>query len=111
MKLIGSRTEAIRRVQLLNSESLINENPIIVNFLNKQYGNIRSVYALAHTPEQGVDIYRLIINGNLIIGFELSHIDNQISEIFDMSVEYYSKQLNSKSDKLDLAIVLDLANN
>lgn len=110
MKLIGSKTESIRRNELLCSEELIDNNELIVNLLDEMIGEIKSVYVLAHTPEQGEDIYRLIVNGDFVVGFELSRIDNKINEVFDMSVVDYAKELNSKSDKLDLAIAIDLAN-
>ncbi|WP_140919015.1 hypothetical protein [Limnobaculum xujianqingii] len=109
MKLRGSRTETILRRQLLDSELFINCNITIVKFLNKHYGEIQSVYVLTQTPEQSEDIYRLIINGDLVVGFELSRVNDQISEISDMGVNDYSKQLSSKSEKLYLAIALDLA--
>ncbi|WP_392565249.1 hypothetical protein RHO15_06465 [Utexia brackfieldae] len=111
MRLIGSRTESIRRSELLHSEELINNNKLIVNLLSEMYGEIKSVYVLTHTPDQAEDIYRLIVNGDFIVGFELSRIDNKISEIFDMPVVDYSKQIKSKSDKLELAIAIDLAAN
>lgn len=110
MRLTGSRTESIKRTELINSELFIKKNEKIINFLNEKYGKIISVYVLAHTPEQGEDIYRILINGVLIVGFELSRGDDQLNEVFDMSVVDYSKQLTGRSDKLDLAVALDLAN-
>ncbi|WP_159566198.1 hypothetical protein [Budvicia diplopodorum] len=109
MKLIGSRNELNRRNELLYSERFINKKTSIVSFLNERYGEIKSVYVLANTPDQGEDIYKLIINGKLIVGFELSRIDGKISDISEMSVLNYTKQIKRKSDRLDLAIALDLA--
>ncbi|ROP60171.1 hypothetical protein EDF81_3011 [Enterobacter sp. BIGb0383] len=109
MKLTGSRTENIKRDELINSGSFIRGNKVITGFLNDKYGHINSVYVLAHTPEQGEDIYRVLINGILIVGFELSKSDNQVNEHFDMSVADYSKQLKGRLDKLELAVALDLA--
>lgn len=111
MRLIGSRTESVRRNELLHSEELINNNKLIVNLLGEMYGEIKSVYVLTHTPEQGEDIYRLLVNGNFIVGFEQSRKDKKISEIFYMPVVDYAKKLKSKSDKLELAIAIDLAAN
>lgn len=110
MKLIGSRTESIKRAELIDSELYIKKNGKIFSFLNEKYGEVRTVYVLAHTPEQGEDIYRILINGVLIVGFALSKYDAQINDVFDMSVVDYSKQLTGRSDKLDLAVALDLAN-
>ena len=76
MRLIGSRTESIRRSELLHSEKLINSNKLIDDFLRGRYCEIRSVFVLTHTTEQAEDIYRLIVNGDYIVGFELSKIDN-----------------------------------
>ncbi|EAA6712140.1 hypothetical protein DLL90_15135 [Salmonella enterica subsp. enterica serovar Arechavaleta] len=49
-------------------------------FLNKKYGDIRSVYVFVNTPEQYEDIYRILITGVLIVGFELSRGDDKINE-------------------------------
>lgn len=110
MKLIGSRMELNRRNELLYSERFINKKTSIASFLNKRYNEIKSAYVLSHTSEQDKDIYKVIVNGNRIVSFGLSRIDGLISDVSDMSVLNYKKQIESKPEKLDLAIALDLAN-
>ncbi|MGP6381694.1 hypothetical protein ACTZGB_19555 [Yersinia bercovieri] len=111
MRLIGSRTEFFRREELQQSEIFIKKNKIIVNFLNKKFSPVKSAYLLAYTPEQGEDIYRILVNGCIVIEFEISKFDSKISDIEEIPVSYYSKLIKSKSAKLDLLIALDLANN
>ncbi|MDN0125333.1 hypothetical protein QVN60_19525 [Yersinia aleksiciae] len=111
MRLIGSRTESLRKEELQKSELFIKKNKMIVNFLNQKFSPVKSAYLLAHTPEQGEDIYRILVNGCIVIEFEISRLDSTISDIEEMPVSYYSKLIKSKSAKLDLLIALDLANN
>ena len=56
MRLTGSRTENIKRDELINSGSFIRRNEVIINFLSNNYGCIYSVYVLAHPTEQDEDI-------------------------------------------------------
>ncbi|CNI41087.1 Uncharacterised protein [Yersinia thracica] len=110
MKLIGSRTESLRREQLQQSAIAIKNNAAITDLLNERFPHVKSAYVLACTPEQGEDIYSIIVNGCVVIEFEISRIDLTISDVEEISVEDYSKLIKNKSAKLDLAIALDLAN-
>ncbi|MDA5535205.1 hypothetical protein HB976_09890 [Yersinia mollaretii] len=111
MRLIGSRTESLRREELVQSGITIKKNEAIDYFLNEKFSPIKSAYVLACTPEQGEDFYRIIVNGDIVVEFEISRADSTITDIEEISVEDYSKLIKSKSDKLDLIIALDLANN
>lgn len=111
MKLIGSRTEDIKRRALVSSALFISGSEKIINFLTEKYGVVRSAYVLNDTPEQGVNIYRILVNGSFVVGFEFSREDEVISDVFDMSVFDYDRKLKGRSDKLYLALALDLANN
>ena len=110
MKLIGSRNELNRRNELLYSERFINKKASIVSFLNKRYNEIKSVYVLAQIQEQDEDIYKLIVNSKLVVSFKLSRTDESISDISEVSVLNYKKSIEKKSDRLDLAIALDMMN-
>lgn len=110
MKLIGSRNELNRRNELLYSERFINKKASIVAFLNKRYGEIKSVYVLEQAQEQDEDVYKLIVNSKLVVSFKLSRTDEKISDISDLSVLNYKKSIEKKSDRLDLAIALDMMN-
>lgn len=69
MKLIGSHTENIKRRVLVSSELFIIGSEKIINFLTEKYGVVRSAYVLNDTPEQGVNIYGILINGSFVVGF------------------------------------------
>lgn len=110
MKLIGSRTEDINGRELVNSALFIRRREEIINFLTEKYGEVRSAYALSDTPEQGGNIYRILVNGASVVGFELSMEDEEISDVFEWSVLSYLRELKGRSDRLHLALVLELAN-
>ncbi|WP_139541137.1 hypothetical protein [Klebsiella spallanzanii] len=110
MKLIGSRTEDINRRELVNSALFIRGRGGIINFLTEKYGEVRSAYALSDTPEQGKNIYRILVNGAFIVGFELSMEDGKISDVFECSVLSYLRELKGRSNRLHLTLALELAN-
>jgi len=109
MKLSKQQTESITRNMLLDSESYVKEHERIARFLNARYEDISSAFILCHTPEQGEDLYRILVNGKVIVGFDLSRVDGQISEVFEMPVADFSREIRTKSVRLDLAVALDLA--
>lgn len=110
MKLIGSRTERLIRERLVKFERIILKNDAIYNLLVRNFSMVISVYCLNQLIEQSEDIYTLLVNGNGIIEFELSRLDNLISEVNIESVNEYARKVKDKSSKLTLTIAMDLAN-
>ncbi|MFY1852760.1 hypothetical protein [Achromobacter xylosoxidans] len=111
MKLRGTRVEISIREMLMASYLSIKENKQMMDFLREYYGNVRSAYVLTCTPEQGEDLYEVLINGEFILGFEISRISGEISDVEETSVAVYSKKLRGKRSNLKMLIALDLANN
>lgn len=111
MKLRGTRTESIIRDDLLTSETLVRKDVVIMNFLRKRYGNVKSVYVLACTPVQGEDVYGILVNGEVFVNFEISRASKVISGIEESTVSEYSKRLRGRLSNLEILIALDLANN
>lgn len=109
MKLVGSLTENIIRQELKLSEINIRKDNQIYTFLNTYYHPISTLYILGLTPEQGEDIYTLIINGEKILNLEYSKVDYTFSNIEVISLDEYEKTKKGKMSRLKLAIALDLA--
>ena len=109
MKLINSRIEKEIRDNLKNYSTLITENKKILIFLNEQVKEISSVYALNHTIEQGEDIYTLLVNGEIVIDFEISRVNHSIYDVSIKTVSDYSKEIKQKLPKLKLMIALELS--
>ncbi|MFP7492963.1 hypothetical protein SFC66_04165 [Terribacillus saccharophilus] len=112
MKLIGSKTEQDIRDQLKKSnESLFNDNDKIrlLMVLRNQYPEMKSAYIIHWIPEQGEDIYRILINDNIIAEVELDRLDPNADPIIESkSVNAYKLGLN-KQNQLKLAVAIDLA--
>lgn len=109
MRLIGSRTENLIRERLEKFGKIILENNTIYHLLVDRFLDVDSVYCLGQVIEQAEDIYTLLVNGKNIIEFELSRIDNSMTEVSIKSLDEYSKEVKDKTSKLTLAIAVDLS--
>jgi hypothetical protein len=114
MKLTNSVTENEYRVDLINSKKYLFESEKgkrVLEHINRIYGNIITIYALAHTPEQGEDVFRLLVNGEKVIGFDLQNEAGgfEALNITIYSLKEYEKQLGGKMGRIKLAIALDLS--
>lgn len=112
MKLIGSKTEQDIRDQLKKSnESLFNDSDKtkLLALLRNQYPEMKSAYIIHWIPEQGEDIYRILINDSIISEIEIDRIDEKAEPIIEAKpVNEYKQGLN-KQNQLKLAVAIDLA--
>ncbi|WP_434675202.1 hypothetical protein [Pseudomonas sp. D3-10] len=110
MKLIGSVTEMKIRETLICSACYIFNNVIILTFLEGMFGPISSAYVLSHTPDQGEDFYVLLVNGSIVVSFELSRNcgDPKPENFVAIEIEQYRKKLRGRHSQLKLAIAMDL---
>ena len=111
MKLIKSRTEQELRAQLIKSNhSLFNsENKQgLLKVIRKIYPQMRAAYIIDWIPEQGEDLYSILINDNIIAKIELDHdyVREPIVEV--LTIPEYLHGLR-KQDQIQLAVALDLA--
>lgn len=111
MKLIGSVTEAKIREALIYSACYILNNVVVLTFLEGMFGPISSAYVLSHTPDQGEDFYVVLVNGSVVVNFELSRSceDAKPENFVSMEVEQYRKTLRGRNSLLKLAIAMELA--
>ncbi|MBX0320516.1 MULTISPECIES: hypothetical protein [Shouchella] len=112
MKLIGRKTEQELREQLIKSkESLFGseEKKRLLEVLRNIYPKMNTVYILHWIPEQGEDIYKVLINDNMIAVVELNRYNTKVEpEVQLMSVPQYIQGLN-KQKQIKLAVAIDLA--
>jgi hypothetical protein len=87
------------------------EGQRIIAALNKIAADIRSAFILSHIPEQGEDIYRILLNGDKIVGFELQRNDNDSYplEVINFSVDEYRKIVKGRRNNEKLANAIALA--
>jgi len=112
MKLLGTRLEDTFRSQLQRSHEALflkRENPRLLKSVCSAFPQTRSAYVLHWIPEQGEDIYTVLVNDNAVATFELSRFDEDIvSPNKVLSIEEYKKNLKINK-QIQLAVALDLA--
>ncbi|MBU1282119.1 MAG: hypothetical protein KJ884_01735 [Gammaproteobacteria bacterium] len=69
---------------------------------------MKTAYILGWTPEQGEDIYRVLINTDTVCAIELEHGHDKPAAIETIQLKEYERQL-SKTGRIKLAVALDLA--
>ncbi|MFY0256534.1 hypothetical protein ACDQ55_21585 [Chitinophaga sp. 30R24] len=111
MKLIGSRTEQEFREELMKSnQSLFSSDgdQRLLEVLKKLYPQMLTAYIIHWIPEQGEDLYKILINDDVIAKIELSH-DNVVAPIVEsILIPQYMFRL-SRIKQIQLAVALDLA--
>lgn len=113
MKLRASSRTDEYRIDLLNSKNFLLESPrgqLIMKIINSSCGQTRSAYVLSHTPEQGEDFFRILVNGHSVVGFELPHDSPVPIDITITPVESYERMLRgSKEGRQRLSVALLLS--
>ncbi|MFD2216428.1 hypothetical protein [Metabacillus endolithicus] len=114
MKLIGSKTEQNIREQLIKSyKYLLNDksNKKLLSVIESTFPNMKSAYIIDWIPEQGEDIYTVLINTETITKIEISRVDTNVKPVIEsISVTNFRKSL-SKIRQIKLAVAIDLAKN
>ena len=112
MNLLGTKTEREYREQLIRSHKSLYEDADgkrILSALNRNFPDMKTAYFLDCIPEQGEDIYKILINSDVVAAIEVDRMD-KISDplIESISLREYRKGLN-KIRQIQLAVALDLA--
>lgn len=112
MKLRGSKTENEYRTELVGSRRSLfeqKENQKLLVSLQSYYPDMKTAYVLSWTPEQGEDIYRILINTSTIACVEVDRSDStHTPHIESLDLKEYEKRL-SKTGRINLAVAIDLA--
>lgn len=110
MKIVKSKTDKKIRETLVSSVSYVFGNIIILEFLERMFGPLSSAYVLGHTPDQGEDFYVVLVNGSVIVKFELSrNCDAEPENLVTISVDEYRNTLRGRQSQLKLSIAIELA--
>lgn len=114
MKLIGSDIEAKYRSELIDSNHLLfsgRGNRRLLASINRAFSDMESAFVLDWVPEQGEDIFTVLVNDNKIAVFELARSSNELADACDVrTVEAYRRGLR-KHRAIKLAVALDLLSN
>ena len=112
MKLIGSKQEQEIRSELIKSHKVLyegNSDKGLLGTLKLYFEGMKTAYILNWIPEQGEDLYTILIDTDIIAKVEINKInqeDNPIIETFKL--KEFQKGL-SKLSQIKLAVAIDLA--
>jgi len=112
MKLIGSKLEQDIREQLIKSKQSLfkgKEKRRLLEVIRNSYPEMNTAYIVNWIPEQGEDIYNILINDNIIAEIELDRYNTEIEPIVETKTISQYLQGLSKQSKIKLAVALDLA--
>ncbi|AIQ65423.1 hypothetical protein PSTEL_22220 [Paenibacillus stellifer] len=112
MKLRGTLTEQQFKEQLLKFHNSLFADPSykrLLQLLQDTYEDFKTAYILYWIPEQGEDIYTILINNKCIAIIELDRHDMQIEPIIQtISIQEYQLRL-SKTQQILLAVAQALS--
>lgn len=112
MKLIGSKMEQDFKKELIKSHDSLfqdKEKQRLVDILEEYFPSMRTAYVIGWTPEQGEDIYSILINTDIIAVIEIDRFDSDSKPIIEkISIRSYKQGL-SKAGQIKLAVAIDLA--
>ncbi|GIP58614.1 hypothetical protein [Paenibacillus woosongensis] len=112
MKLIGSKQEQDFRKELEGS-NIVSAKDIkaeaILNVLRNTFGEVKSAYILNWTPEQGEDIFTILVDLDKIAKVEISRVNpSEVPIIETFNLKDFQRKL-SKVFQIKLAVAIDLA--
>lgn len=112
MKLKGSKQEQDFRKELEGSNLVLAKDgkaELIMNVLKDTFGELKSAYILNWTPEQGEDIYTILVDIDKIANVEISRVNHsEVPLIETYNLKDFQKRL-SKVFQIKLAVAIDLA--
>ncbi len=115
MKLINSKTEHEIREELLKSNEWLYDSQKgrrVREILESINGEVNSVYMLHWHSGQAEEIYSLLVNGKVIVSFELDRFDffdATPDEISITDIKIYRQYLKGRSANLKLLIAEKLS--
>ncbi len=112
MKLIGSKTEQDFRKELIKSHKSLfqdEEEQRLLGILKTYFPDMKTAYVIGWTPEQSEDIYRILINTDIIAGIEMDRFNSDTEPLVEKITIHRYKQNVSKMVQIKLAVAMDLA--
>lgn len=104
--------EAEYRSDFIDSKKYLSETEKgrqVLSIIRTLCGNFKTAYALAHTPQQGEDSFRILVDGKSVVGFDLQHEDGTARNANIMPVAEYRGYLSDRDSNLLLSIALELS--
>jgi hypothetical protein len=112
MKLIGSKQEQDFRKELEGSNIVLAQDDkakVIINVLKTTFGEMKTAYILNWTPEQGEDIFTILVDLDKIAKVEISRVNlSEVPLIEIYNLKDFQRRL-SKIFQIKLAVAIDLA--
>ena len=111
MKLIGSNIEKKIREVLINEHIALfktNQYLRLTQVLKMHFPNMKTAYFLEHTPEQGEDIYTLLVDIDMVVKIEISRDNSEIPIVEVGCVRDFRIGL-SKINQIKMDVAIDLA--
>ncbi|MCU6792382.1 hypothetical protein OB236_09600 [Paenibacillus sp. WQ 127069] len=110
MKLKGTKTEKDFYDQLINQQKYLFQEIRLLELLRKIYPKMRTTYVLDWIPEQGEDIYTVLVNTDSVCEVELDRYDLSVEPIVKSvkTVTAFTKGLR-KLARIKLEVAIDLA--
>ena len=112
MRLIGSKTEQDIRKQLIASNKSIfqeGDNLRLRVALQGEFPNMKTAYVLNWIPEQGEDIYKVLVDNFIVAEVELDRVNPSTKPIVNsIPISQYQIGL-SKLNQIKLAVAIELA--
>ena len=111
MRLVGSRTERDFRDNLIKSHKALfdGEYENLFMILQENFSEMKTAYFINHIPEQGEDIYTILVNNDIIATIEVSRVNHNERPIVEIhGVNDFNKGC-SKIQQIKLAVAINLA--
>lgn len=112
MKLIRSGLEKKYRDELQSGHhALFNDsaNRRLLNSIRRAFPKMYSAYVLDWIPEQGEDIFTVLVDDNTVVTFELSKLDCELAEAQNVRMTKDYQRALKKHKMIKLLIALELA--
>ena len=110
MQLIGSKMEKDFREKLQKSNKSFSSESMLRSALESQGHSTDNAFVLHWTPDQGEDIYVVLIDGAYLVSVELDSIDPDTPPIYERIELKEYKQGLSKMNQVRLLVAQELAN-
>jgi hypothetical protein len=112
--MVGPTTERELRRELAEARLRPEDNPRHARIFRavRSIMDVGSVYhVLTDTPEQMEDVFRILVDDTVVVGFELQRDSSDASptEVQQYSVQDYRKAIGGRLSKARLRIALELA--
>ena len=108
MKLIGSKMEEDFRQELMKSHELFKSPSRLRDALESQGHPTSNAYVLHWTPDQGEDIYEVLIDGAYLVSVELDRVNPDSTPEYERTELKDYKHGLSRMNQVRLLVAQDL---